>query len=245
MMTARRSGADPVPGSSGVGAPGFEAVVFDLDGVLIESEHLWEEMWIRYAERFSSTWTPEDTGHVQGMSAPEWSAYLARSAGSGESAAACERAVVDDMVAALDAGRMEPYPGAVTMVREVAGRVPTALATSAPRRLIDAVLDGNGLAASFGATVSSAEVDRGKPGPDVYLEAARRLGVEGSACVAVEDSSNGIRAAHAAGMTVVAIPNPTYPPKADAMDLASRVADGVPAAHREVLALLDGVVVAR
>ena len=90
---------------------------------------------------------------------------------------------------------MEPYDGAVTMVRAVASRVPVALATSAPRRLIDAVMDRHDLASSFGATVSSAEVPRGKPSPDVYLEAARRLGVDGSACVGVEDSSNGIRAA--------------------------------------------------
>lgn len=216
------------------------AVVFDLDGVLVESEHLWEEMWIRYAERFSGTWTAEDTAHVQGMSAPEWSAYLADRAGSGESAGTCERAVVADMVEALGAGRMEPYAGAADMVRAVAGRVPTALATSAPRRLIDAVLDRHGLAASFRATVSSAEVDRGKPHPDVYLEAARRLGTDPARCVGVEDSSNGLRAAHAAGMAVVAIPNPTYPPKPDALALAARVVDGVDAARRELLDLLDG-----
>ena len=222
-------------------SPAPAAVVFDLDGVLLESEHLWEEFWTRYAARFSVTWTPADTSHVQGMSAQEWSAYLADRVGNVEDPASAERAVVDDMIGALEAGRMEPYDGAVTMVREVASRVPVGLATSATRRLIDAVMDRHDLASSFGATVSSAEVPRGKPSPDVYLEAARRLGVDGSACVGVEDSSNGIRAAHAAGMTVVAIPNPTYPPKPDALELASRVADGVPAAHREILALLDGV----
>ncbi|WP_433784998.1 HAD family hydrolase [Actinomycetospora sp. CA-101289] len=219
---------------------GPAAVVFDLDGVLLESEHLWEEFWTRYAARFSATWTPEDTGHVQGMSATEWSAYLADRVGNAEDAATVERAVVDDMIGALRAGRMEPYDGAVAMVREVAARVPVGLATSATRRIIDAVLERHGLTESFGATVSSAEVARGKPSPDVYLEAARRLGVDGADCVGVEDSSNGMRAAHAAGMTVVAIPNPTYPPKPDALALATRVADGVAGAHREILALLDG-----
>ncbi|MDL5158311.1 HAD family hydrolase [Actinomycetospora termitidis] len=214
------------------------AVVFDLDGVLIESEHLWEEMWTRYAARYEVTWTAEDTGHVQGMSAPEWSSYLAERAGGHDDAATCERAVVDDMVDALAQGRMEPYAGAVDMVRDVAGRVPVALATSAPRRLIDAVLEANGLTSSFGATVSSAEVERGKPGPDVYLEAARRLDVDPARCVGVEDSSNGIRAAAAAGMTVVAIPNPTYPPKPDALALAARSADGVASAHAEIVDLL-------
>lgn len=220
--------------------PGPTAVVFDLDGVLLESEHLWEECWTRYAARHDVTWTAGDTAHVQGMSAPEWSAYLAERAGGHDDAATCERAVVDEMVIELDGGGMEPYDGAVAMVREVAGRVPVALATSAPRRLVDAVLARNDLTSSFGATVSSAEVARGKPFPDVYLEAARRLDAAPEGCVAVEDSSNGIRAAAAAGMTVVAIPNPTYPPKPDAMDLAARVADDVTSARREILALLDG-----
>nr|WP_230740841.1 HAD family phosphatase [Actinomycetospora endophytica] len=219
--------------------PGPTAVVFDLDGVLIESEHLWEECWTRYAAHHGVVWTADDTAHVQGMSAPEWSAYLAERAGGHDDAATSEQAVVDDMVRALWAGRMEPYDGAVAMVREIAERVPVALATSAPRRLVDAVLDRNDLTSSFGATVSSAEVDRGKPGPDVYLEAARRLDADPRRCLAVEDSSNGIRAAAAAGMTVVAIPNPTYPPKPDAIALAGHVADGVEGARDELVALLD------
>lgn len=220
------------------------AVVFDLDGVLVESEHLWEEMWSRHAARSGGAWTAADTADVQGMSAPEWSAYLAGRTGTAApvvEAAVVEAAVVDDMVAALDAGRIEPYPGATAMVREIAARVPVALATSAPRRLLDAVLLHHGLAPSFTATVSSAEVARGKPGPDVYLAAAATLGVPAGNCVAVEDSANGLRAAHAAGMTVVAIPHPLYPPAPAALALATRVADGVPAAHRELLALLDGV----
>lgn len=213
------------------------AVVFDLDGVLVESEHLWEEMWTRYAARHDVTWTAADTAHVQGMSAPEWSTHLVARTGGGD-ALACERAVVDGMVAALQGGRMEPYDGASGMVLDVAARVPVALATSAPRRLIDAVLTAHGLAEAFRATVSSAEVDRGKPAPDVYLEAARRLEVDPGRCVGVEDSSNGIRAAANAGMTVVAVPNPTYPPAPDALALAARRADGVRAAHCVIVDLL-------
>ncbi len=213
------------------------AVVFDLDGVLVESEHLWEEMWTRYAARHDVTWTAADTAHVQGMSTPEWSAHLAARTGD-DDAPACERAVVDGMVDALEGGRMEPYDGASGMVRDVATRVPVALATSAPRRLIDAVLAAHGLADAFRATVSSAEVDRGKPAPDVYLEAARQLGVEPGDCIGVEDSGNGIRAAAAAGMTVVAIPNPSYPPRPEALVLAARRADGVGAAHRAIVDLL-------
>jgi HAD superfamily hydrolase (TIGR01509 family) len=203
---------------------GLRAVVFDLDGVLVDSEHLWEEMWARYADRHGATWTAEHTAAVQGMSAPEWAAYVAKVAGGGEPAERTETAVVDDMVAALEAGRSPLLPGARAMVRDVSARVPIALASSAPRRLIDAVLDTHDLVGDFTATVSSAEVPRGKPSPDVYLEAARRLGTPASHCAGVEDSSNGIRAVHAAGMTVIALPNPTYPPKPDALALADEVA---------------------
>jgi len=217
---------------------GLNAVVFDLDGVLVDSEHLWEEMWLRYAERHDARWTSEDTAAVQGMSAPEWAAYLCRAAGSPEPPEGTERAVVDDMVAAFEAGRVDLLPGAETLVREVSARAPVALASSAPRRLIDAVLTGHRLVDRFTATVSSAEVPRGKPSPDVYAEAARRLGHDGPACAAVEDSSNGIRAAAAAGMTVVAIPNPTYPPKPDAIALAGTVAADLDEVRLTLLKLL-------
>lgn len=214
-----------------------DAVVFDMDGVLVESEHLWEEMWTRYAARHGHTWTAADTGTVQGMSSPEWSSYLARVSGSPEAPEAVERAVVDDMVAALSEGRIELLDGAREMVVDVSDRVPIALASSAPRRLIDAVLAGNELTERFTATVSSAEVPRGKPSPDVYQEAADRLGVAANRCAGVEDSSNGLRAAHAAGMTVVAIPNTAYPPKPDALELATTVTTSLDEVRRTLLTL--------
>ena len=213
--------SSPAPAES----PGrHRAVVFDMDGVLVESEHLWERMWAAFAAARGRTWTGEQTRQVQGMSSPEWSAFLARFSAAGESAAETERLVVDDMIAALDAGEIGLLPGARRMVTEVAERAPVALASSAPRRLIDAVLDRHALSEHFAATVSSAEVPRGKPSPDVYLEAARKLGAQPRHCVAVEDSSNGLRAAAEAGMTVVAIPNPGYPPAEDALAGAAFVA---------------------
>ncbi|WP_020496282.1 HAD family hydrolase [Sciscionella marina] len=196
------------------------AVVFDMDGVIVESEHLWEELWTAFAAERGADWGSEQTRAVQGMSAPEWARYLADFAGTGESAEATEKAVVDGMVRALGQGRIDPLDGAPEMVREVSASVPIAMASSAPRRVIDAVLAHHGLLAHFTATVSSAEVPRGKPNPDVYLAAARRLGADPERCLAVEDSSNGLRAAAAAGMRVVALPNPTYPPAADALDKA-------------------------
>nr|WP_279388408.1 HAD family phosphatase [Tamaricihabitans halophyticus] len=197
------------------------AVVFDMDGVLVESEHLWEEFWAKFAAARGASWGPEQTKKVQGMSSPEWSAFLAEFAGARETAAETERLVVDDMIGALEQGRIELLAGAREMVLAAAARGPIALASSAARRVIDAVLVHHGISANFTATVSSEEVPRGKPNPDVYLAAASRLGVAPDNCLAVEDSSNGLRAAAAAGMTVLAIPNPQYPPAEDALALAT------------------------
>ncbi|GAA1227435.1 HAD family phosphatase [Prauserella halophila] len=221
----------------------FAAVVFDLDGVLVESEHLWEENWVAYAARHGVTWTAEDTATVQGMSAPEWAAYLADRSGTAETVQQVEDAVVDGMIASIEAGEAPLLGGADTMVRGVGARAPIALASSAARRVIDAVLATHGLTGEFSATVSSAEVPRGKPSPDVYTEAAARLDVPPAACLGVEDSSNGIRAAAAAGLTVVALPNPTYPPKPDALDLAAAVAADNDDVRRTLLAYLTGELV--
>ncbi|WP_116044227.1 HAD family hydrolase [Amycolatopsis palatopharyngis] len=220
------------------------AVVFDMDGVLVDSEHLWEENWVAYAARHQVEWTDSDTATVQGMSAPEWAAYLAERSGTPETPVEVEDAVVDGMIAAIEAGQAPLLPGADAMVREVSARVPIAMASSAARRVIDAILHTHDLEREFTATVSSAEVARGKPSPDVYAEAASRLGLRGADCLGVEDSSNGIRAAAAAGLTVVALPNPTYPPKPDALELASVVARDNDEVRRTLLAYLAGELVA-
>ncbi len=201
----------------------FDAVVFDLDGVLVESEHLWEENWTRHSAANGYDWLPSDTATVQGMSVPEWSGYMAERIGRGTPPKIAE-SVIDGMIAALHGGRVELLPGSREMVTDAADRAPIAVASSAPLRLIEAVLEAVGLRLRFAACVSSEEVPRGKPSPDVYLEAARRIGVPPEACAAVEDSSNGLRAAAAAGMTVIAIPNPVYPPKPDALALCAKIA---------------------
>jgi HAD superfamily hydrolase (TIGR01509 family) len=200
----------------------FGGVVFDLDGVLVESEHLWEENWTQHAAANDYVWLATDTATVQGMSVPEWSRYMVERIGRGQPEEIAE-AVIDGMIGALHGGRVDLLPGAPEMVAAAAGRVPVAVASSAPRRLIDAVLEATGLHPRFSAFVSSEEVPRGKPSPDVYLEAARRIGVPPQLCAAVEDSSNGIRAAAAAGMTVIALPNPVYQPKADALALCAKI----------------------
>lgn len=221
-------------------APAYDGVIFDLDGVLTDTEHLWEENWTAYAARHGHAWSAEDTAQVQGMSAPEWGAYLGRVCGDPEPAATVVDAVVDGMIAALEGGRVELADGARKLVEAMAARVPIALASSAPRRMIDAILGSTGLIAHFAATVSSEEVPRGKPSPDVYQEAARRLGLDPRRCLGIEDSSNGIRAAAAAGLTVVAIPNPVYPPKPDALALAAAAHGSLALVQRELEARLDG-----
>ncbi len=196
-------------------------VIFDLDGVLADTEHLWEESWQRCAANAGAPWHARYTGDMQGMSSYEWAAYLAERVGgdAGRVRDECVGHVVD----AIDAGRGPLLPGARELVTEVAGRVPVGLASSAARPVITRVLGANGLDGLFAATVSSEEVARGKPAPDVYLEAVRRVGFDGPG-LAVEDSGNGIRSAAAAGLYVIAIPNPHYPPAPDALALADHVA---------------------
>ena len=199
-----------------------EAVVFDLDGVLLQSEEVWDAVRERYVREAGGRYDEEVQRAMMGMSAPEWSRYLHEEAGVREDPEDINRDVVERM---LEAYRRELplLPGAVEAVRRTAESFPLALASSSNREIFEAVLDLAGIADCFRATVSSEEVARGKPAPDVYLEAARRLGIEPERCAAVEDSHAGIRSAKSAGMRVIAIPNASYPPDDEALDLADAV----------------------
>ena len=195
------------------------AVVFDLDGVIVDSEQVWDEVREDYVRETGGTYTDESAGDMMGMSSPEWSRYMAEALRVPGTPEEINAAIVERMLARY--GEAPPLlPGALEAVRRVGASVPLAIASSSNRELIDVVLRASGLAADFRATVSSEEVPRGKPSPDVYLEAARQLGIDPSRLVAVEDSSNGLRAAHAAGMGVIAIPNGEYPPAPEALALA-------------------------
>jgi HAD superfamily hydrolase (TIGR01509 family) len=200
----------------------IEAVVFDLDGVLLQSEEVWDAVRARYVVEHGGRYDGEVQRAMMGMSAPEWSRYLHEDAGVREEPEEINRDVVELMLAAYRR-ELPLLPGAVEAVRRTAAAFPLALASSSNREIFEAVLELAGLAECFQATVSSEEVARGKPAPDVYLEAARRLGVSPEACTAVEDSHAGIRSAKAAGMRVVAIPNASYPPDAEALALADVV----------------------
>jgi HAD superfamily hydrolase (TIGR01509 family) len=200
----------------------IEAVVFDLDGVLLQSEEVWDAVRERYVRERGGRYDEEVQRAMMGMSAPEWSAYLHEEAGVPEEPGTINREVVGLM---LEAYRTELplLPGAVETVRRTAAAFPLALASSSNRAIFEEVLRLAGIEECFRATVSSEEVARGKPAPDVYLEAARQLGVAPGACAAVEDSHAGIRSAKSAGMRVVAIPNASYPPDEGALQLADAV----------------------
>ena len=204
----------------------IEAVIFDLDGVLVDSEHMWDEVREQLARERGGRWHENAQTDMMGMSPPEWSRYMHDVIGLPEPPEEIDAEVVRRMEARYSE-HLPLIDGAVAAVERLAGAFRLGLASSSNRRVIDAVLAEAGLARLFEATVSSEEVARGKPAPDVFLEAARLLDVAPEFCAAVEDSGNGIRAAHAAGMRVVAIPNRRYPPPEDALVLADLVVDSL------------------
>jgi len=212
----------------------IDAVVFDLDGVILDSEELWDEVREELARERGGRWSDRAQADMMGMSSREWSRYMHEVVGLSEPPEEINREVVRRM---LD-GYEELLPlidGAVDAVRRIGARWPLGLASSSNRELIDRALELSGLAPLFRETVSSEEVARGKPAPDAYLEAARRLGVEPSRCAAVEDSTNGIRSAHAAGMRVIAIPNPAFPPPDEVLALAAVVLESIAALEPSVV----------
>ena len=198
------------------------AVVFDLDGVLLDTEELWDEARRRLAEERGARWPDDAQRKTMGMSSPEWSRYMHEVIGLPEPPEQISAEVVRRLEA-LYRERLPLVPGALEAVRRIGARWPLGIASSSNRPLIDLFLELTGTRDLFGATVSSEEVERGKPAGDVYLEAARWLGVEPARCTAIEDSENGIRSAAAAGMRVVAIPNRAFPPSEEAVSLAAGV----------------------
>jgi HAD superfamily hydrolase (TIGR01509 family) len=199
-----------------------QAVVFDLDGVLIDSEELWDDVRRGLAADAGRDWPAEATHAMQGMSTPEWSEYLADVVGVPGPPDDLATAVIDRMAARYVQG-LPLLPGAVAAVERLGSCWRLALASSSPRRLIDAVLDAAGLTRAFEVTVSTEEVEAGKPSPVVYRTVVQRLGVDAATTVAIEDSSNGLRSASAAGLVVLAVPHPAFPPSQDALALAAEV----------------------
>ena len=208
---------------SGVGPA---AVVLDLDGVLVDSEEAWDGARRELVAERGGRWTDDATHAMLGMSSREWSRYVRDELGVDMAPEDINAGVVQRLIGGYRRG-LPLLPGAVEAVRALGARWPLGLASSSNAPVIALVLEETGLDGVIRAWVSSEEVARGKPGPDVYLEATRRLGVEPRRCVAVEDSSNGLRAAAAAGMAVVAVPMRAFPPAPDALALAAVEVDGI------------------
>ncbi len=198
------------------------AVVFDMDGVLVDTEHVWSEVRGAVVARHGGTWTEQDQRNVMGDNSRQWSAYMRERWNLPFSDDAIFREVLTTMIAAYERD-LVVLPGARETVAALGARYPLAVASSSPHDLILAALRIAGLLDAFATIVSSDEVSHGKPAPDVYLLAASRLGVAPTDCAAVEDSTNGIRAAVAAGMATIAVPSAAYPPAGDALESAQGV----------------------
>jgi HAD superfamily hydrolase (TIGR01509 family) len=204
----------------------IESVVFDLDGLLLDSEQVWDEVRERLTKERGGRWHDRAQADMMGMSSTEWTRYMHKELGVPDAPDEINRLVVERMVERYRE-RLPLVDGAVEAVWRIGERWPLGLASSSNRELIDLALELMGVADLFRVTVSSEEVERGKPAPDVYLEAARRLGVAPERAVAVEDSGAGIRAAEAAGMRVIAIPNSHFPPPRDVLALANLVLESL------------------
>ena len=209
----------------------MNTVIFDLDGVLVDSEQVWDQSRRDVVDEHGGTWKDSATTDMLGMSSKEWPVYLIEQLGVPLSVEEINEAVVDAMLREYRE-HLPLLPGAREAVARMADAFTLGLASSSNRPIIDVVLQEMGVTERFKATVSSEEVARGKPAPDVYQEALRRIGAD--TATAIEDSDAGIRSAHAAGLYVIAIPNPHFPPAQDALDLADLVLRDLDAVTRDV-----------
>jgi len=196
--------------------------VFDLDGVLVDSEPVWEQVRRGLVAERGGHWAPDAQRRLMGMSTPEWAAYLSEDLGVGLPPSEVAGLVIDRM-AARYTEQVPLLPGAADAVHRIGARWPLGVASSSPPRLIETVLRSAGLRSCFAVAMSTEQVARGKPAPDIYLAVTAELGCPPANCAAVEDSSNGLRSAAAAGLRVVAVPQPRYPPDPDALAQASLI----------------------
>lgn len=214
------------------------AVIFDMDGVLIDSEETWSSVRAAVVARHGGHWTEQDQRNVMGDNSRQWSAYIKRTWNVPLSEEEIVREVLATMIAAYQRDGLTVLPGAREAVAALGVRYPLAVASSSPRELIGVALRVASFDGAFTATVSSDDVSHGKPAPDVYLLAAERLGVPAGQCAAIEDSSNGLRSAVAAGMATIAVPNRAFPPADDALAGATLV---LPSLENVSVQLIEGL----
>jgi HAD superfamily hydrolase (TIGR01509 family) len=200
----------------------IQAVVFDLDGVLIDSEPVWEQVRRGVVAERGGHWPPDAQRRLMGMSTPEWAGYLSDDLGVDLPPDEVARTVIDRM-AVRYTKHVPLMTGAVGAVRRLAARWPLGVASSSPPELIEVVLRSADLRSCFSVVMSTEQVAHGKPAPDIYLAVTAELGCPSPDCAAIEDSANGLRSAAAAGLRVIAIPQPRYRPEPDALAQASLV----------------------
>ena len=203
-----------------------DAVIFDLDGVIVDSEPAWERVRRQVVAENGGRWLPDAQRRLMGMSTGEWARYLSQDLGVGLPSPEVAALVIERMQARYREG-VPLMPGADGAVRRLAARWPLGLASSSPPVLINAVLDGAGLRGCFTATLSTEQVSHGKPAPDIYLAVTGQLGCPPERCAGIEDSTNGLRSAAAAGLQVIAVPHPRYPPEPAALRAARLVVTGL------------------
>jgi beta-phosphoglucomutase-like phosphatase (HAD superfamily) len=211
------------------------AVVFDMDGILIETEPIWDKVRRRMAAEDGLSWPESSTPIMMGLSTQEWAEHMTDVVGFSGTWEEVAQRTIDGVAGEYAGGGLPVLPGAVEAVRRMAGLVPTAIASSSPRRLIDLVVGRLDLADVLTVTVSTEEVPRGKPYPDGYLRACELLGVDAARAVAVEDSTNGVLSAFAAGMKVVCVPPGFHPPFEDTLALCAAVLDSLDDLTEELL----------
>jgi HAD superfamily hydrolase (TIGR01509 family) len=217
----------------------IKAVVFDLDGVLVDSEPVWEQVRRGLVAERGGHWAPDAQRRLMGMSTPEWARYLSQDLGVALPPDQVAIQVIDRMTARYTE-HVPLMDGAVDAVHRIAARWPLAVASSAPAVLIQTVLQSAGLRSCFSVVMSTEQVVHGKPAPDIYLAVTAALGFPPPDCAAVEDSSNGLRSAAAAGLQVIAIPQPQYPPDPDALARASLVLPSLAGLTADAVAALAG-----
>jgi HAD superfamily hydrolase (TIGR01509 family) len=210
------------------------AVIFDMDGLLVDSEPVWDRARVSMAHKAGKTWTPDDHKATMGVSTAEWVAFMIRRLELTISPDVVEAEIIDQMVS-LYKKRIPFLKGAIEAVHLVAKRYPLGLASGSPRRLINTVTSHPDLKNRFQVIISSDQVAQGKPAPDVYLAVAEALGAAHGRCVCLEDSGNGILAGKNAGMKVIAVPDARFPPADEVLGQADLVLDSLSQLRLELI----------
>lgn len=200
----------------------IEAVIFDMDGLLVDSEPVWDQARRDMATQAGVDWNRDDHRACMGVSTHEWAAYMIRRLSLAMTPQQVAEAIIARMVERYK--QQIPFlPGALAAVDLAAQHYPTAVASGSPRLLLDTVVSSPELRGKFQVVLDSDGLAAGKPAPDVYLETARRLGIAPERCVCLEDSANGITAGKRAGMAVIAVPDPRFPPSRSTLEQADVV----------------------